>query len=51
MRPVAEFLVRESEELSQVPCLLMVDGDYHLQKVIVDEKLMRDARARMRGVA
>ncbi len=47
MRPVSEFLVRESEELSQVPCLLMVDDDYHLQKVIVDEKLMRDARACM----
>jgi hypothetical protein len=47
MQPVSEFLVRESEELSQVPCLLMVDDDNHLQKVIVDEKLMRDARACM----
>ena len=47
MRPVAELLVRESEDLSQVPCLLMVDGDNRLQKVIVDEKLMRDARACM----
>jgi hypothetical protein len=47
MRPVCELLVRESEDLSQVPCLLMVDGDNRLQKVIVDEKLMRDARACM----
>lgn len=47
MRPVSEFLVRESEELSQVPCLLMVDDDNHLQKAIVDEKLMRDAHACM----
>ena len=47
MQPVSEFLVRESEELSQVPCLLMVDDDNHLQKVIVDEKLMRDAHACM----
>ncbi len=47
MRPVAELLARESEDLSQVPCLLMVDGDNRLQKVIVDEKLMRDARACM----
>jgi hypothetical protein len=45
MRPVSEFLVRDSEDLSQVPCLLMVDDDNRLQKVIVDEKLMRDARA------
>jgi hypothetical protein len=47
MQPVSEFLVRESEVLSQVPCLLMVDDDNRLQKVIVDEKLMRDARACM----
>jgi hypothetical protein len=45
MRPVAELLARESEDLSQVPCLMMVDGDNHLQKAIVDGKLMRDARA------
>ncbi len=47
MQPVAELLVRESEDLSQVPCLLMVDGENRLQKVIVDEKLMREARACM----
>lgn len=47
MRPVAELLEHESEDLSQVPYLLMVDSDNRLQKVIVDEKLMRDARACM----
>jgi ferredoxin len=47
LRPVAELLVRESEDLSQVPCLLMVDGENRLQKVIVDEKLVRGARACM----
>lgn len=45
MRPVPELLARASEDLSQVPCLLMVDGDNRLQKVIVDEMLLRDARA------
>ena len=45
MRPVGEFLARGSEDLSQVPCLMMVDGDNRLQKVIVDDKLVRDARA------
>ena len=28
----------------KVPCLLMVDGDNALQKVIVDQKLLREAR-------
>ena len=45
MRPVGEFLARASEDMSQVPCLMMVDGDNRLQKAIVDEKLVRDARA------
>jgi ferredoxin len=45
MLPVAEFLARESQELSdQVPCLLMVDGDNRLQKVIVDDKVIGEAR-------
>jgi hypothetical protein len=45
MRPVAESLARESEDPSQVPCLMMVDDDNRLQKAIVDGKLVRDARA------
>jgi hypothetical protein len=43
--PVSEFLAREPKDLSdKVPCLLMVDRDNHLQKVIVDNKLVRAAR-------
>jgi hypothetical protein len=46
MLPVAELLAREAKDLSgKVPCLLMVDRDNRLQKVIVDDKLMREARA------
>jgi hypothetical protein len=45
MRPVAEVLARESEDLLEVPCLLMVDHDNRLQKVIVNEKLVREARS------
>jgi ferredoxin len=43
--PVAEFLVRQPQDLAdKVPCLLMVDRDNHLQKVIVDDKLVQAAR-------
>ena len=36
--PVAEFLAREAKDLSEkVPCLLMVDRDNRLQKVIVND--------------
>ena len=50
--PVAEFLAREPEDLTEkVPCLLMVDGDNRLQKVIVNDTLVREARALHRGLA
>jgi len=43
--PVAEFLARQPQDLTdKVPCLLMVDRDNHLQKVIVDDKLVQAAR-------
>jgi len=43
--PVAEFLVREPKDLTdKVPCLLMVDRDNRLQKVVVNDKLVREAR-------
>jgi len=43
--PVTEFLAREPKDLSEkVPCLLMVDCDNRLQKVIVNDKLVREAR-------
>ena len=43
--PVAEFLTREPKDLTdKVPCLLMVDRDNQLQKVIVDDTLVREAR-------
>jgi len=45
MVPVSEFLVREPKDLTEkVPCLLMVDRDNRLQKVIVNDKLVREAR-------
>ncbi len=45
MVPVAEFLAREPKDLTdKVPCLLMVDRDNRLQKVIVNDKLVREAR-------
>jgi hypothetical protein len=45
MIPVDESLSRERKGLpDKVPSLLMVDGDNVLQKVIVDEKLIREAR-------
>jgi hypothetical protein len=43
--PVAEFLAHQPQDLAdKVPCLLMVDRDNHLQKVIVDDKLVQAAR-------
>ena len=43
--PVSEFLAREPKDLSEkVPCLLMVDRDNRLQKVIVNDTLVREAR-------
>jgi hypothetical protein len=45
MVPVSEFLTREPKDLTEkVPCLLMVDRDNHLQKVIVSDRLVREAR-------
>ncbi|MDP3959652.1 MAG: hypothetical protein Q8Q26_06240, partial [Pseudorhodobacter sp.] len=45
MIPVDEILTRERRGLpDKVPSLLMVDGDNVLQKVIVDERLIREAR-------
>jgi hypothetical protein len=43
--PVAEFLTREPKNLAdKVPCLLMVDRDNQLQKVIVNDTLVQEAR-------
>ena len=43
--PVSEFLTGERKDLTEkVPCLLMVDGDNRLQKVIVNDALVREAR-------
>jgi ferredoxin len=43
--PVAEFLAREPNDLvEKVPYLLMIDSDNRLQKVIVNDKLVREAR-------
>jgi hypothetical protein len=45
MIPVDESLTRERKGLpDKVPSLLMVDGNNVLQKVIVDERLIREAR-------
>ena len=45
MIPVDESLARERKGLpDKVPSLLMVDADNVLQKVIVDERLIREAR-------
>ena len=42
---VAEFLATETGEVPEkVPGLLMVDGENELQRVIVDARLMREAR-------
>ena len=43
--PVGEAVAQESRAaLDGVPCLLMVNAEEKLQKVIVDEKLIREAR-------
>ncbi|HXX06501.1 MAG TPA: hypothetical protein VEJ43_00350 [Pseudolabrys sp.] len=43
--PVADFLKREPKDLSEkAPCLLMVDRDNRLQKVIVNDTLIQEAR-------
>jgi hypothetical protein len=43
--PIAEFLKREPKDLTEkVPCLLMVDRDNRLQKVIVNDTMMQEAR-------
>jgi uncharacterized Fe-S cluster protein YjdI len=43
--PVSEFLARREKDLTdKVPCMLMVDRDNRLQKVIVNDKLVREAR-------
>jgi hypothetical protein len=43
--PASEFLTRDPKDLSdKVPCLLMIDRDNRLQKVIVNDTLMREAR-------
>ena len=43
--PVAEFLKGEPKDLAEkVPCLLMVDRDNQLQKVIVNDMLVQEAR-------
>jgi hypothetical protein len=45
MVPVSEFLAREPKDLAEkVPCLLMVDRDNRLQRVIVNDRLVREAR-------
>ena len=42
---VAEFLATETGEVpDKVPCLLMVDRANELQRVVVDARLMREAR-------
>ena len=45
MCPVPDALaIGAIDQPDRVPCIQMVDGQYRLQKVLVDEKLMRDAR-------
>lgn len=45
LAPVDEIMVRESNgNIDRIPSLLMVDANNTLQKVIVDEKLIRAAR-------
>ena len=42
---VCDAIARKTRELlGNVPCLLMIDTEDHLQKIIVDEKLIREAR-------
>ncbi len=43
--PVSGFLTRQPKDVTEkVPCLLMVDRDNGLQKVIVNDALVREAR-------
>jgi ferredoxin len=45
MVPVAEFAASEPDDAStKAPCLLMVDRENRLQKLIVDDKMVRQAR-------
>jgi hypothetical protein len=45
MVPVAEFAASEPDDAStKAPCLLMVDRKNRLQKLIVDDKMVRQAR-------
>jgi hypothetical protein len=45
MVPVGECLAGDTQSLSEkIPCLLMVDRDDVLHKVIVDDKLIQEAR-------
>ena len=45
LTPVGDVLASEERgHLGSVPCLNMVDPENRLQKVIVDEKLIREAR-------
>ena len=45
MVPVSDVLTTgEGGRPDRVPCILMVDGQDQLQKVLVDEKLLREAR-------
>ncbi len=45
LAPVGECLAREPRRLpDKLPCLLMVDRENLLQRVIVDERLVREAR-------
>ena len=45
MVPVSECLAGDTQSLSEkIPCLLMVDRDDVLHKVIVDDKLIQEAR-------
>ncbi len=45
MAPVVDCIGREAAGLpDKVPCLLMVDGENRVQKLIVDDRLTREAR-------
>ncbi|MBV5300072.1 MAG: ferredoxin [Rhodoferax sp.] len=45
LTPAGDIVARQDRgQLDCVPCLLMVDPDNRLQKLIVDEKLIREAR-------
>ncbi len=45
MRPVSEFAASQQDgALTTAPCLLMVDQEDRLQKLIVDDKMIKEAR-------